>query len=557
MKILDSTLFRLQVFVKPVAIGPLAVASIFGLSLVAASSLFDRVYDLPQILGLCLLSSLLWFRNSIPTFTWKEWCVSAFILAAAFLAPSLKEPLALISISAALCFLFSTLEDDDREKVKVAIIFVAACQTLLIFISYFSSGEPDSIGLRRLNSVPVGTVGNPDFLATVIAAAMFFLIRLDWPKWRRTALLAVLFAGLIATRSRGTIAIVTLFSVIQFIPRWATVAVVTASAGLVGLMWERFAGRVQLWWTSIVAISNKTWLGYGLDNFDSAYFNTNLQIMAENQNYRRTFGPWSSQVSDAHNLLLQWGVEFGVLGLAIAAAVIVGIFRRTRSMKSDEARLAWLLIIKSLYNVVLISVQALGLLALVLAPKRIKQDGHFKIGMFVSLFVLTVGTKASWMAAHSSHDLRRSMAFLSVGLPTKAIELTDRILIADKENTDALLAKSYAFLKLGNCSHSSLYALRASHLRQNMDVYKRAGHILFECGFYLEALSLFDDLHLVFPEHRTTTMKIAWSHYFLGNHKVAGEFAKNVLQSTPRRKSHSDDRNQKEARELIHWIATN
>lgn len=534
------------------------VITLFCLSLCIAIPSTDRAYDLPQMTALLALGFFLWTRQFAKQFD-KQTGLTCLAVAGvgAFVANSLeiKEILVLPILFAAMLILFATLTARERTLISWGIVSVAAIQVALVLISY-TLGSLDQLGLHQLNSVPVGSVGNPDFLATIIAAGIFLLLQTQASKHFKFSMLVFLFVGLLLTKSRGTIALVFLLIAWEWIPKWATLSTGAVLISAIGIFWEKFAGRIQLWWVSIIAFLERPLSGHGLESFDSVYFNTNLSLMSENESFRSTFGPWSSQVTDAHNLILQYAVELGFIGAAAAAIFIGTIVFASKSREPAYTRIILMLAAKCLYTVVLISVQSVSLLTLSLSggtaeKSRRTVDPKF---MALSLFLLLIVSSSILQAVLNSRDIYKSMNYLTIGLPERARIHLDNILKRNPEHTDALIAKSYSYLQQGQCSHSSLYAIQATRLRQNMDTYKRAGHILFECEFYREAVELLNLLHIVFPEHRTTTMKLAWSHYYLGEYPEAKKLAQNVLFIKPRRVSFSDERNLEEAKELIETL---
>ncbi|HRK08734.1 MAG TPA: O-antigen ligase family protein [Pseudobdellovibrionaceae bacterium] len=391
----------------------------------------------------------------------------------------------------------------------------------------------------------------------MIAAAIFFA----WEKTNRplkAIIIGLLFIGLILTRSRGTIGLVIITLMWTRIPKWALWGLISTMSALVMLNWERFAGRIQLWYISAIAILDSPIFGHGVGSFDSVYFNKNLEIMSHDAKFRNLFGPWSSQVSDAHNLILHWGVEYGILGAIVATGIILAVLFKLKFITASDGHLARLIVLKSLYTVVLISIQSLVLFAFAIGNRSLDQSKSpkFNLGrMLIALFLIVAATHTLRVSMTTGLSLQASLRLLQIGIPELSLRRTKDILNQNPKDTNALLATSYAYLKMRQCSHSSYFALRATHVRQNMDVYKRASHILFECRYFEESLELFDRLHVVFPEHRTTTMKIAWANFFLGNFEIARQMAQNVIEISPRRVSYSDERNLREARDLLKRIA--
>lgn len=536
------------------------VTVLFCLSLCAAFPTLDRTYDIPQIVAFWLLGITLWFYLAKKNFDNLQWLICLpIILPSIFLGTIYipHETFVAISLVAVLTFLISTMQPKQRETLHLSVIAIASLQTCLIFASYISN-DHSFIGLRQLNGIPVGTIGNPDFLATVIGAGIFFCFSRELPRPLKIFILALLSVGLLLTRSRGTIALVCTLIAWDLIPKRIVGYALATLTVIVISFWDRFAGRIQLWWTSGVAFFEAPLNGHGVGNFDSVYFNTNLNLMNSSESFRHTFGPWSSQVTDAHNIILHWAVEFGLWGVIASALALGSLIIAAKRLSADNRRVVVTMVIKSLYTVVLISLQSLSLLALSLGSKaRENSDKDRSWSLYLSLFLLVSTAPPIIQSTLNSRDLYQSLRYVTNGLVQKSLLHANRVLERDPKNTDALLAKSYSYLKLGQCSLSSSYALSAARFRQNMDVYKRASHILFDCEFYQESLGLLQELHTVFPEHRTTAMKMAWSHYYLGDYSEAKKLAQHTLSLKPRRISLSDKRNLSEAKDLLRILHQN
>lgn len=536
------------------------VTVLFCLSLCAVFPSIDRTYDLPQMVAFWFLGAAIWLRESKRQFNKESWLAIFAVLFLSLLLTkfvTIHESFVLLGLVATLAFLLSTLSSQERELLKRCVILVSILQTTLVFGSLLTT-DHSQLGFRQLNNVPVGTIGNPDFLATTIAAGILFLLGTTLTKPFKVVAIVFLLAGLVLTRSRGTVALLCILIAWDHLPRRLVGYGIISLAIAVVTFWERFSGRVQLWWTSIVAYFDSPLLGHGIGSFDSVYFNTNLRIMSADESFRQTFGPWSSLVADAHNIILHWAVELGIFGVAASVAVLALLILRLRELAPDDRRVVVILWVKSLYTVVLISIQSLSLLALSLGSKPDDEPSTpRRRSLYLSLFALAMVAYPIFQFAMISGDLHQSLKYVTNGLPRKALLYADNVLKRDSENTDALLLMSYSYLKLDQCSHSSAYALRAARIRQNMDVYKRASHILFDCEFYQEALGLLNDLHIVFPEHRTTTMKMAWAYYYSGNSSEAVKLARSVLASRPRRVSRSDEKNLSEAADLLRQLSQN
>lgn len=92
---------------------------------------------------------------------------------------------------------------------------------------------------------------------------------------------------------------------------------------------SELTGRFVIWKTALLAIFNRPFLGFGLGNFESAYF---LFQQPENELLR-----YAKHTSFAHNEFLQYAVEAGLPALIF---IVWGIYRLFKSL--DFKKLNWM-----------------------------------------------------------------------------------------------------------------------------------------------------------------------------------------------------------------------
>lgn len=522
---------------------------LFVFALVGYLPVFDRPYDIPQGLALLCLVFLSLARKFVKEMSFKERATLFVLMPLVAYQSALGFSAALFSLSAAFYLLWNDFSESGRRKIFNTLIAVGVVQSLMVIVGYFLSRDEGLF--RRFNSIPVGTVGNPEFVATVVSAAILSLyarrtqIRGSW------VLLGVLAAGLLATRSRGSIILTIGIICLPLLRPWMVAVAGVAAIGLLTTYWNLFAGRIQLWWVSLQSLGDHFLTGAGDSQFSSVYFNTNLEIMGRNTWFRETFGGWSSQVSDAHNLVLQWAIEFGLIGLVAAVLFLFYVFRSAFPMVSFEQRLSGYLAVKSLYTVVLTSVQGALLWPLALRPLGVDRVRRKELETVLLAILIGASSVPILKSAIVSRDLFLAHHFMTIELNDIAMGYVADGLRNEPSNTDLLLTKAFIHLKKRECSQSAEEVARAVSIRQDMDTYKRGGLILYECGNFRGALRLLKDLHMVFPEHRTTTIKMAWSYFYLNQNDEARSLAQEVLAIRPRRESHSDYDNLMSAQRLL------
>ncbi|HTU83311.1 MAG TPA: O-antigen ligase family protein [Candidatus Acidoferrales bacterium] len=162
--------------------------------------------------------------------------------------------------------------------------------------------------------------------AVCVGALAVFLVAvlLSGSREALTAMVAIVIYFLWRSRSRLQVAAV------------AAVLVVTALSVTATSIWERFStifatggsGRSTIWGVGLEAAKHRPIQGYGIGNFQQAY---DLFYLSVRQPY--PFG-WDSP---AHNLVLHYLVELGVIGLGLIVLFFVAQFRSLRVIQpSDE-----------------------------------------------------------------------------------------------------------------------------------------------------------------------------------------------------------------------------
>jgi O-antigen ligase len=118
---------------------------------------------------------------------------------------------------------------------------------------------------------------------------------------------------------------------LQTVVAVAVAALLAGTAAGMPSMWERFStalqtggsGRTSIWAVALEAAKHRALHGYGIGNFSEAF----------NQFYLRVHQPYPyGWDSPAHNLVMHYLVELGVVGLALIAVFFVAQFRSLRNI---------------------------------------------------------------------------------------------------------------------------------------------------------------------------------------------------------------------------------
>lgn len=437
----------------------------------------------------------------------------------------------------------------DKNSIHKFLILIA---TLLALITIGQVVFPIENWLPLQDNIPIATVGNPDFLATILAVGFFVLIDLDDKISHRWAIASLILIALIFTKSKGTCALTFFLLLFRIWPRFSIISAFSSILALIVFFPDKIAGRIHLWHVALTAWSQSFWFGYGFDQFGNVYFNTVKRLMI-NTDFKLQYAAWISEVSDAHNIFLQSAIDLGIVGF-ILSITLVGYSIYTLHLSTFKKNSALLLIvIKSFYTVVLYSIQGAILWAILLGLNSARKESLYlrqSIALPFSLFLgLLLPTQIIFLK--SDHFLFEATQYLRVALFEQAREPILNGLEINPKNSDLLLAKAFYESETDQCLPAKNTVYKTLDFKQSIDTYKRGGHILFRCRFYDDAKIIFQTLHHVLPEHRTTMIKLAWIAYYQKKYTLAQKWAKNVITINPRRSSYSDSKNLKEANRIL------
>lgn len=516
-----------------------------ALALAGEFSVFTKVYFFPQLNGILLT---LLFSLIAKDFFRQILIFSASLLISFFTQVfshssllNLDELYFLVGIS--IFWGFSLLDKEDQRAISCTIVGISIFQAILAVFQRFGY-----VSFGTYNLLPLGTVGNSEFLATLLSIGLLLHFQFFSKRLHQFTISSILVAGIIATGSKGTVLILFGFFISKVRNKLIMAPLALATiAGIVLYFKSSSVGRLWLWRASWHTYLEHPWLGIPLGTFSNSYLEATYDLFLD-PTTRTHYGGWTSEVSDAHNIFLNWGVSFGILGI-IAAVVLVLYSIRTALMTSLHQKMELLLlVIKSLYNVVLGSIQGLFLWSLLLCPSRSRVK-PFERPLVVSLVGFLIPLTLN--LALADFNLRKGMLDLRASLPDMAIVSLNKAMDLAPGNRDTQLALAFAYMLKKDCERAQNFVSLAIDNNFSMDAYKRGGHILFECEKLKEARILFRRLHFVFPEHRTTTIKLAWIALKLKDFEEAYQLSSEVLKSNPRRKSYSDEKNLKDARIIL------
>jgi hypothetical protein len=561
---------------------PLAALMILPAGLCASG--FYRWFETPQLLGLmsvgsaCLLL-LAFSGRRLAAGPLPRTSTALLMLAVVALVPGLtaSEPQAVVDAgwrAGALLAIAWTVRSLSARAVLWLVGSIHAYALVQAGVAgaelLAARGVIPALGpLGTSNGWAVGSVGNPEFLATVLAVGAFCglhlrtlaAVRLRVPL---AAGSAILIAAIAATGSKGTLALVVLLAVAT-VPRgrrlvagtWPLVAIVMAA-----LVWRRPAGslgRLEVWLASGAQILATPLHGVGLGRFDDAWMASTYRLMTASSWFRTTFAPYTGDVRDAHDVILQAGVELGIGGALVAAVGAWYAWRARRRLPRWLGAALGLLVCKSLYTVLLGSTSGALVAAIFLglaargegkATEAVATPVERGVRIAFAGMVLTLAIMALpriW----ADRDLGGAMRALYSGDAAGAAAFASKGLESAPADTDLLLAGALAEHQIGHDEIAARLAVQATEAAKTMDVFKRAAHILYLTSRWPLAAPLLETLRVVYPEHRTTMTKLAMVRLRKGDRAGAQALARLALATHGRRISYTDERNDRLAAAIL------
>ena len=238
-------------------------------------------------------------------------------------------------------FVIYSLNISKKELEKFIVMPLLAAGIIQVFLAIAQALQPGilfpQLNLETFVGRSFGTMGHPNFLAQFLLVPFFVSISIkDRSKYLVTILL---FVGIILTQSRGAIVALVLggiFFVLYGKKYWKQIVGSGALIGLIAFIMVLFIpadsisslfgersgsvyGRVNIWQTSIAAIADKPFIGYGFENFLGAlapYVPTELSFLEGDY----------KMVDRAHNIFVYMLTTTGLLGTLFFVFWIVGTF---------------------------------------------------------------------------------------------------------------------------------------------------------------------------------------------------------------------------------------
>lgn len=546
--------------------------------ILAFSGVFYQAYYVPKLLilfiGSLASTGILLQRDELRLPTRRTVLfLAGYLLMLACMAGFSGEPRhAYIQLLYAICgcaMYLVTINTSDCQKIAALKI---VCGIALIQCCLAALQSVNAVSFLPGVLIPVegrltGTVGNPEFLATLLGVSTLIVFHLrekskseKVQKWLAAGA-AALFSGILAIGSKGTLLYLVLYGVWRFKRNFKLIA---AGAMIFVLLMFLLSpasvlGRVFLWLTSIRMFIMNPVAGVGLGQFENNYLQTVHGFFSSMPAIAGYFGSYTSLTQDAHNICLQHAAELGLPGLGFSLLFSVFVFKRAQALGGHLGAALFLLLYKSMYTVMLNSPTSLMLLTLLLgiseSPARLKAIKIKPIWTTVLIPVLSGLILAGTHLCIADYHYQRGLKAVMMGNSATAKRNFVAAIEIDPERANPYLALAYVDFLAGNTDEMSLRIQQALERGKSMDTYKISAHMFFYSRIYGNAERIYRYLLFLFPEHLTSMAKLSVIAIGKGDYTQAVSLAEKILALNPRRPNASDVRNAQIASEIVHKYA--
>ena len=460
-------------------------------------------------------------------------------------------------------WLMLNLEENENIKVLKVVVGAALFQVAVIALQCFNNVSFLSGPLLMEGWRLTGTVGNPEFLSTLFAAAFFFALHLREKAEIKVSsfvfyiLTGLLILGTIATGCKGTLFFMLMYGLWRWKPNFKVLGL---SAFLLVLFAGLYSpgsiiGRIFLWIVGVRMFVSHPLFGVGLNQFENNYLETVYGLFRSWPGLSAYFGGYTSVVRDAHNIFIQQAAELGLVGLALSIIFASFLSGCVKSHKNYLGAAALLLLYKSFYTVMLNSPTGLLLVA-ILAGVLTSANECRRVKVRYVWVPIVVPVLAGMLffglnLCLADYYYQKGLTYLLAGDGSGAATEFEASRKTDPENSEACLGLAYQYFLNGRKREMSSNLQNAIRLKKNMDTLKISAHMYFYSSNYTEAKKLYEYLHFVFPEHLTSMGKLAIIAAVNNDPLASENLAKEILNTSPRRLNNSDASNVRIAREIL------
>lgn len=492
--------------------------------------------------------------------------IALFLLGMGVMALSRQSPrseasFVLYWLSSALIFLGAgNISLRERPLLLKAFFFLALAEAILSLCQFFGFGWPYGMSFEK----PIGTVGNTEFLATLLGVGVLlgaYLCEAE-PEKKRFWVggMLLILAGVVAIKSKGTLAFLSVVGLWFAAGRrpWIVIAAIATLSLSAFYFPASVKGRLFLWLTSMVIFRDHFLTGVGHGQFENTYLNAAHDLLQRFPGFQASFGSHTATVMDAHNIYLHSAAEGGVLELIFVVLATVYITIHIKRANHWLLLAMAFLFFKSLYTVMFHSFTSWILFLCLLGItwpenqwRAMTVDRRFVWGLplFVGVIVLCLAPPAI-----SDARYKQGLHALMVGKKDESLRLFQEAVRLDGENSSAHLGIAHIHFLRGDDQSMDREIMETVRLKKTMNTLKISAHMYFYRGLLDKALPIYTFLSEVFPEHMTSRTKLASIYFQRGENEKALKMAQNALSLEPRIQSESDNENRQICYKIIEGV---
>lgn len=487
-----------------------------------------------------------------------SWCSVAFSH-----APLNSVPQCMLFLSAAvICITVCNFTSDGKRYLLIVLFFIALAESLLAYLQFFDLKISTVLPFSACEKNVIGTMGNAEFLASFLAVGLLIGLKLaeESEKYKKlvycgTGLICI---AVLLTENKGTL----LFLGIVFIycitkKKFVAGIVLLVSAGVA--LWffpSQLKGRLLVWISSAYTFKHHLFTGTGIRQVGHYYLDSIESLFVNFPLIKTAFGQNVGAVLDAHNIVLNFGVETGIAGLLVSILFVVSVVFHAKKINNYTGIALLFLVFKSFYTVMHNCSTSLILFALLLGvslpAKTVVLAAKKRVVVLFSLIVLVFsGSLFAGYLVVSDFWYRKGIGAITLKDLKRGETFIRKSLAINPQNFDADLALGHIYFLNKDTGRMKSPLFKSIKNFKSMNTLKISAHMFFFSEMHEEAEKLYLEIEKCYPYHLTTLAKLAQIYFSRKEYKKAYEYASSVLDCKPRVKNESDFRNKMIASEII------
>lgn len=465
---------------------------------------------------------------------------------------------AFILFLAGISWLYTGNSAQKRQWIYYTIIGLSLIHSLIAIVQYF-----------LYPGRAIGVMGNSEFLSFFLAFSLFLVIDLiqgtvskglflpsdpnlgvsHQPLKTRSVfywVLPPLLLGLFATFNKSTFFVffVLLLTLCLKRKKYLYVGLLSGLAlSFVALFYTSFIhsvlGRCLVWGSSLFMMYRAPLFGTGLSQYSSYFLQGVFDLFHHFPGLSPLLGTYSGVVGDAHLILLQFGVELGILGFVWAVVGIGYLLYTTRSFPALSKWVIYFILFKMMITVTLFSLTSLavivlaGILFVPHSAMRVSNSapsfGRFlALGWLMLLFLLYAWTWTSDLSYTKGMQALRNDDLLSA----RYYFLHSLLIFPD--HPLAQLDLAYTYYLLSDLTHLNFALQNGRRISSDLNMRKCESEISFLLNRREAAKKGYLFLHQVLPDHLEPPLRLALIEFQDGHLEASKRYAQVVLDIHPR-----------------------